>query len=250
MLLVSFFGFSGVIFDIVGVIPYFRDKFGGLMSRLNPESLAWLDQVKTLQTELNNASRDEIQKALNLSTSHVTNLLRLKACFDANALEKVRMAASPAGILSPSGTQQAFILSFKSALALTGLKKLKTADLSPTGGLFAVIHAALDFILSHRLTTGQIKALVEWLKAGKPITAFDPKRAVSKTKTSSQNTESEETPEDEEEKDSLTWKEMYDHAKKTNGVGSFFTGMLIAFSILGGFLWLAWKLIGWLIHLL
>jgi hypothetical protein len=201
------------------------------MSRLNPESLAWLDQVKTLQGELNNASRDEIQKALNLSTSHVTNLLRLKACFDAQALEKVRLAASQ---------QMAFILSLKSALALAGLKKAKLPHLPGT------VHTALDFILAHRLSTGQIKALVEWIKAGKPIEKFDPKAKLLKTVSLR---DSEETPEDEEENNSLTWKEMHDHAKKTNSLGSFYLIALMVFGLLVGLGWLIWKALLWLIHL-
>jgi hypothetical protein len=195
------------------------------MSRLNPESLAWLDQVKTLQGELNSASRDETQKALNVSSSQVTNLLRLKVCFDAQALEKVRSAS--------------YVLSFKSALALAGLKKAKLADLS------GAVHAALDLTLAHRLTTGQIKALVEWIKAGKPVTAFDPKAKLQKQKTSPTSPETE----DEVDSDKPVPGRGF-NPKNPRHVAEAL--MLLAFMFFC--FWLAWKIVvwvfTWLIHLL
>ncbi len=70
------------------------------------------------------------------------------------ALEKVRQAAP-------------FILSFNGAKALIPLGTM--AD--PSGA----VHSALDIILSRRLATRHIEALVEWMISGKSAESFDSK---------------------------------------------------------------------------
>lgn len=71
------------------------------MAGLKKESLIWLDQLDILRARPH-AGRPELQKALNVRNSHITNLVSVKACFEPAAIEKVRQAASP----QPTGTSQ------------------------------------------------------------------------------------------------------------------------------------------------
>ncbi len=131
------------------------------MGLLKPESLIWADQIENLKGQTPVERRSELKKAYDLSTSHITNLLTIKACFDQAAFDKVREAAE-----SPNP----YILSFSSAQALSGLKnKVKPEDLNGS------VHVALDIIFSHRLDTRHIKSLVDWMIGGKPASEFDPK---------------------------------------------------------------------------
>jgi len=125
------------------------------MGGLNPKSLSWLDQMDTLKGNPN-ASRIELQKMLDLGNSQISNLRTLGDCFDPTAAEKVRQAA----IAKPP-----FILSSKSALALSGLNG-KVADLP------ASLHAALDVALARQLATGEIKSLVKWIIQGNSPESF------------------------------------------------------------------------------
>ena len=82
------------------------------MPNSNPETLAWLDTLAALTTQVEktpNATHDQLAEALGIPRSTVTFYLAIKACFDEGAMEKVKKAA-------PS-----FILSFNSARALSGL---------------------------------------------------------------------------------------------------------------------------------
>jgi len=136
--------------------------------------MPWYDQLEALRAQPPDATPAELMEALKLRKSQVSDLQAIDKCFDLPALEKVRAAASPqqTGISSPSGTQKAnnlpYTLSFRSALALAGLKKVKLADFSQT------FHAALDATLSLRLTTVQIEALVDWITKGNSPETFDP----------------------------------------------------------------------------
>lgn len=217
------------------------------MAGLKKESLIWLDQLEVLRARPH-AGRPELQKALNVRNSHITNLVSVKACFDPAAIEKVRQAAQ---------ANPPHILSFKNAVALASLSKAKPDDLSPIGGLPGALHTALDMALSQRLTTLQIKALVQCIIDKKPLAEFDPKKVKAlKRRRSAGNGRSEskdspsvlspaesETPKDEEEDNDMTWQEKYDHAKKTNALGWFYLSELLPFVILGGLGWLAWKVI-------
>ena len=73
------------------------------MAGLKKESLVWLDQLEVLKAQPASTSRTELQKALNVRNSHITNLRALKPCFDSKAVEKVRQAAK--GHLSQSQRQ-------------------------------------------------------------------------------------------------------------------------------------------------
>jgi len=136
--------------------------------------MPWYDQLEALRAQPPDATPAELMKALNLGKSQVSDLQAIDKCFDLAAVEKVRAAASPqqTGISSPSGTQKAnnlpYTLSFRSALALAGLKKVKLADFNQT------FHAALDVTLSLQLTTVQIVALVDWITKGNSPETFDP----------------------------------------------------------------------------
>jgi hypothetical protein len=142
------------------------------MAGLKSESLIWLDQLETL-IQLPSPKRSDIQKALNVQDSHITKLQAIKTCFDQKAKDKVRSAAQ----------DNAYIFSFNNAVALSKLiprqkgskgQEIKTADLS-------TFHTALDTALTRRLTTRQIKDLVDWIKDGNPADSFtesaQPRRA-------------------------------------------------------------------------
>ena len=136
--------------------------------------MPWYDQLEALRAQPPDATPAELMEALKLRKSQVSDLQAIDKCFDLPALEKVRAAASPqqTGISSPSGTQKAnnlpYTLSFRSALALAGLKKVKLADFNQT------FHAALDVTLTLQLTTVQIVALVDWITKGNSPETFDP----------------------------------------------------------------------------
>jgi hypothetical protein len=158
------------------------------MPNSNPETLAWLDTLAALTTQVEktpNATHDQLAEALGIPRSTVTFYLAIKACFDEGAIVKVKKAA-------PS-----FILSFNSARALSGLipkrgKDEKVSDLQST------FHAALDITLSHRLKPKKIQALVKWLISGKPATEFDPKAKAPKTAVETAEPESVESEPEEE----------------------------------------------------
>jgi hypothetical protein len=133
------------------------------MTLLNPESLSWVNQLETLRTLGPSASRADRKKALNVRESQITILNHLDDCFDPAAIEKVRQAAKGA---TP------YILSSGNAKALVELKKAKISDLP------GKVHAALDVIFTHHLTTKQIKSLVKWMVSGKSADEFDPKKKV------------------------------------------------------------------------
>jgi len=144
------------------------------MTQFKSESMPWYDQLEALRAQPPDATPAELMEALKLRKSQVSDLQAIDKCFDLPALEKVRAAASPqqTGISSPSGTQKAnnlpYTLSFRSALALAGLKKVKLADFNQT------FHAALDVTLTLQLTTVQIVALVDWITKGNSPETFDP----------------------------------------------------------------------------
>ena len=165
------------------------DIFGGLyMARFESKPLAWLDQLAALRAYLQTnptATREERKEALKLGDSQLTGFLAIDACFDPAAEEKVRQAAngvlpSTSNVLGQSnpvtpllGTgqieasqQMPYVLSYRSAEALAGLKD-KITDLP------AVFPSALDVTLSRHLATQQIKALVKWIKAGHPAETFN-----------------------------------------------------------------------------
>ena len=125
------------------------------MAGLNSQSLNWLDQLDTLKANPN-ASRTELQEILGFGNTQITRLQALEDCFNSAAAEKVRQAAK---------ADPPFILSSKSALALTSLNG-KVTDLPAT------LHAALDLVLARRLKTEQIKALVKWIIQGNSQDTF------------------------------------------------------------------------------
>jgi len=127
---------------------------------LQPESLLWADQIENLKGKTRKEWRAELKKAHDLSSSQITYLLAIKACFDQAAIDKIRQAS--------------FTLSLNGALALAGLKG-KVSDLP------GAVHSALDVILAQRLATKQIKALVAWIISGQPASAFDPHAKPPKT---------------------------------------------------------------------
>ena len=129
------------------------------MSNIKSESLVWLDNLAALEAQLQktpSATHTQLADALNLKRPYVSLLLALKPILDPAAIEKVRLTAN-------SG----FVLSFNGAKALIPLGKM--AD--PSGA----VHSALDIILSRRLATKYIAALVDWMVSGKPAETFDPK---------------------------------------------------------------------------
>ncbi len=142
------------------------------MAGLKPETLSWVDQIETIRALGPNASRADRKKALNLSDALVTNIIKLEACFDPTAVEKVRQAAQ---------TNPPFILSSNSAKALSGLKKAKAGDV-------AAFHAALDVTLTLRLAPLKIKALVEWMIKGNTPDTFKESETGKKTKTDKSTT--------------------------------------------------------------
>jgi hypothetical protein len=122
------------------------------MARLIPKTEGWRAQLQANPS----ADRSKLKETLNLGESQLTNLLTLQACFDPEALEKVRQAE----IADPP-----FALSLNSALALARLKG-KVSDLPGS------VHAALDVILARQLATTQIKDLVEWMTQGNSADTF------------------------------------------------------------------------------
>jgi hypothetical protein len=194
------------------------------MAGLQKESLAWLDQIEVLRAQPPSASRADLQTTLNVKNSHISNLLKLKACFDPNAVEKVRQATL---------SDQPYTLSYNSALALAGLKK-GGADFPTT------FHTALDFTLSRRLATKHIKALVLWIASDKPVETFDPSQVkVIRTKRNT-NESNEELSDDDSDWEAITTDE-----EKLK----IFLMFVIVFGFLGGSGWLIWKIVVWVIHL-
>ncbi len=215
------------------------------MAGLNPESLIWLDHIETLRAQPASATRADLQKAVNRPNSQISVLLTLKDCLTPADIEKIKQAAS--------SQQMPYTLSYRSAQALAGLKGKVWDHID-------AFHAALEMTLSLRLTTMQIKALVEWIADEQPLEDFDPKKvkpvrparskpSESKNSPSGASPAQSETPEDEEEDLSMTWKEKYEHAKKTNAVGWFYLIEILPFVILGCLGWLVWKVLVWIIHL-
>jgi hypothetical protein len=130
------------------------------MARFKSDSMAWYDQLESLRTQPSNVADAEPQDAIKFSKSHISELKALGSFFDPAAVEKIRMAAKA----DPS-----FILSFRNARTLAGLKKTKTTDLNGS------IHAALDITITHRLKNKKIEALVKWMAAGNSAESFNPK---------------------------------------------------------------------------
>jgi len=159
------------------------------MPNSNPETLAWLDTLAALTAQVEktpNATHDQLADALDIPRPTVTFYLAIKACFDEGAVEKVQKAAP------------AFILSFNSARALSGLvpKRGKEDKVSDLQGSF---HAALAFTLSQRLKPKKIEALVKWIISGKPASEFDPKAKPPETpeETTESDTDESESGTDE-----------------------------------------------------
>ncbi len=132
------------------------------MAKYKPKSRSWLDSLSALTAEREknpSLKYPGLAKALNTSTGMIANFSALNDLFDPPAREKVRQAAE----VIPS-----FDLSLNSALALTGLEG-KVKDLP------SAFHETLDEVLVRHYKTSHIKALVEWVVAGKPAKDFDPK---------------------------------------------------------------------------
>ncbi len=131
------------------------------------ETLVWPDQLNTLQS-MPKATRAQQKAALNVGDSQLTSFRAIHACFDAQAIEKVRLAAK---------SDQPFILSFGNAEALSGLKsKIEPEKLQ------AAVHAALDVILARQLATKDIKNLVEWMIKGNSPETFQESETGKKDK--------------------------------------------------------------------
>ncbi len=138
--------------------PHILESF---MSNLKPGSLAWLDNLASLEAQYRgkaSLTQNELAKALNLSPTHIGYLQAIGTSFDQAALEKVRQA----GQGNPP-----FILSLNSALELARLK-------GKVPNLPSAVHAVLDEVISRRLAKKSIKGLVIWVASGKPATEFDP----------------------------------------------------------------------------
>ncbi len=134
----------------------------------NEKSLKWLDKLSELKAELKKKTppnNDELAKKLNLSKSMLSFYKTINNCFDESAVDKVRRAAQG---------PRPHTLSFKSALALAGIKD-KVSDLP------GAAHAVLDAALSRRLAKRKIAALVDWVASGKPAQDFDPAKAGKKS---------------------------------------------------------------------
>ena len=136
------------------------------MAEFKSKSLDWLKKLDSLRAQPPGASRPDLQKALDKTNTQITELQAIDACLDPAAIEKIRLAAQD---------NPPHILSYRNARALSGLKRAKLTDLS------TAVHAALDFILTHRLDTTQIENLVEWMLKGNPAESFDPKAKPPKT---------------------------------------------------------------------
>jgi hypothetical protein len=131
------------------------------MSQIPSESLNWLEQIATIESMIKKAGavqRPEIQKALNVGKSQVSDLLSIKDCFDKGARDRIRQAA----LANPP-----FVLSFSSAVPLTRLK-------GQVENVPKAINEVLDVIFKHQLATKDIKALVAFVVSGKPAEEFDP----------------------------------------------------------------------------
>jgi hypothetical protein len=140
------------------------------MPEIKPGNLDWLDDLAALTAQVEktpSAKRKELAKTLVLHPSMITFLKAIKPCFDPAAIEKVRQAAQ---------ANPPYILSFNSVQALSGLNG-KVTDLASS------VHAALDVILSRRLDTKHIKALVEWMAKGNSPDIFNESETGKKTKT-------------------------------------------------------------------
>ncbi len=137
------------------------------MAKPNTKSLDWLDDMAALAAEKAknpSANYDDLAETLITTKSKVSYLFALKATFDPAAVKKVRQAAQG---------NHPFILSYKSALALTDLVG-RVPDLPQA------VQEALEVILTHRYATRHIEALVEHLAAGNPAKDFDHKKVKNK----------------------------------------------------------------------
>jgi hypothetical protein len=157
------------------------------MTQFSEESLGWLDKLEIINASVQSdttLTQTSFVDKLKISPAQASYLYSLKDCLDQAAIAKVRQAAQ---------ANPPYVLSFTSAKALVGLKKKKVAD------LHGLIHAALDVIFALRLDTRHIKALVDWIASGKPVSEFDPKAKPPKAlvePNDSENTEDEDEPED------------------------------------------------------
>jgi len=209
------------------------------MAGLNPESLIWLDYIETLRAQPANATRADLQKAVNRPNSQISVLLTLKDCLNPEDIEKIKQAAKG---------NQPYTLSYRSAQALASLKT-KVWDLP---GDF---HTALDKTLSLRLTTLQIKALVERIADEEPLEDFDPqkikpvRKAAKKKLAQGVANASPAQTEDEDDLGTNVPRKGF-NPKNPRHVAEAI--MLLAFMFF--FFWLVWKIvvwvITWLIHLL
>ena len=146
------------------------------MSNIKSESLVWLDNLAALEAQVQktpSATHTQLADALNLKRPYVSLLLALQPILDPAALEKVRSSANNALEQSnriaqlEASQQMPFVLSFNGAKALIPLGKMA----NPSGA----VHTALDIILTRRLVTRHIEALVDGMISGKPAESFDSK---------------------------------------------------------------------------
>lgn len=129
------------------------------LSNIKSESLVWLNNLAALEAQLQktpSATHTQLADALNLKRPYVSVLLALQPVLNPAAIEKVRLA-------STSG----FVLSFNGAKALIPLGTMA----NPSGA----VHSALDIILTRRLATRHIEALVDGMINGKSTESFDSK---------------------------------------------------------------------------
>jgi hypothetical protein len=151
-----------------------------LFSSKSKDWLYTLETVNRLLKEDPNRTGVSLADELGISSAQASNFTTLNGCLDQAAIDKIRSAASQ---------QMPYSLSLNSALALAGLKKTKTGDLTTT------IHTALDIALSRRLPTLQIRALVEWMVKGNPADTFK-EAETGKSDKDTDKSKNEETPAD------------------------------------------------------
>ena len=130
------------------------------------EVLEWLGQVEVIKNQLQKdpqCPRASLMQTLNVKKGRLSYLYKINACFDQQALNRVRQAAQ--------STPPAFV-PFGNARALADLGDKIPKPYEP-------VHEALEVVISNQITLPQIEALVARMAGGKPAKDFD----LSKAKT-------------------------------------------------------------------
>ncbi len=126
--------------------------------------MEWLGQVEVIKNQLQKdpqSPRAILMQTLNVKKGRLSYLYKINACFDQQALNRVRQAAQ--------STPPAFV-PFGNARALAVLGDKIPKPYEP-------VHEALEVVISNQLTLPQIEALVDHIASGKPAKDFVPNQA-------------------------------------------------------------------------